>query len=83
MVNELNERRILFSLTNLRRSGSEHPFIYVRHSDPPQVLRTEGTILYNLVIESLNTGTFLHDGGLFSVSFGLDREQRFWREVFT
>ena len=32
--------------------------------------------------ESLSTGTFLHDGGLFSVS-GLDRERRFWRDFLT
>ena len=35
-----------------------------------------------LLLESLTTGTFLHDGGLFSVS-RLDRERRFWREFFT
>ena len=33
------------------------------------------------IIESLNTGKFLHDGGLFSVS-SLDRDRRFWRRKF-
>ena len=35
-----------------------------------------GQVRYSLTIETLSTGTFLHDGALFSVS-RLDRERRF------
>ena len=45
--------------------------------------RVHGTtvVLHDRMVESLSTGTFLHDC-LFSVS-GLDRERRFWREFLT
>ena len=42
--------------------------------------KTKNSVNWELT-ESLSTGTFLHDGGLFSVS-RLDRERRFWREFF-
>ena len=56
----------------------------VSFDTPVSIKLTVADIIGKLqgIRELLSTRTFLHDGGLFSVS-GLDQERRFWREFLT
>ena len=54
-------------------------FVEILELIEPDITRCQVIGSHKVIIESLSTGTFLHDGGLFFKS-ELDRELCFWRE---